>query len=432
MDRKPEKLIAAIIFLALLGYLGVFLHGLFTPQIRLLPDSYEYLQAAGNLLDHGTFYAGNLDKEIDFSLYSRRPPGYPVLLMLLSLLSSSLSLVAAFQVLLVFTGGFMLWDLNRKMEVPPRANAAALAIYFFYPGQLIYSQMIMAEIVLQFLLLASAWFLIRFLRGKTASNIVMLNCCLAAAVLCKPVMLYFWIPNLLLHVFLYRRFSLKVILVAALLPLAATSAWSWRNYQLTGVYHYSSMKVTHMKFSLPDPEEGHGRDSGRDFAEDYRKTEASSIRKLLNPAQAYETMISTARKTASFFVDPGRFDIYRFVPIEGQEKSTKTFLHWNREWKGYFQITPNWVLAVLGILLLLNIFVLIAFLLFPFIPGPDIFLRLFLTLLVFYNSLVVGYAAMGTARYRLTVEPLLIAGAVAALSFLSQKHRLRKRAASGQ
>ena len=89
-------------------------------------------------------------------------------------------------------------------------------------------------------------------------------------------------------------------------------------------------------------------------------------------------------------------------------------------------------LAVLGILLLVNIFVFLAFLLFPFIPGPDIFLRLFLTLLVFYNSLVVGYAAMGTARYRLTVEPLLIAGAVAALSFLSQKHRLRKRAASSQ
>ena len=79
--------------------------------------------------------------------------------------------------------------------------------------------MIMAETVLQFLILASAFFLVLFIKQKSWGFIILLNICLGMAVLCKPVMLYFWVPNLFLHILLFRKTSRKVVLAASLIPI---------------------------------------------------------------------------------------------------------------------------------------------------------------------------------------------------------------------
>ena len=105
MDRQTYKFLLVVIAIATLMYSAAFLHGVFKPGIRLLPDSFEYLKAADNMREHGTFYAGSLKNEIDYVLYSRRPPGYPFLLLILSLASPSLVLPMIFQVFLTFSRG---------------------------------------------------------------------------------------------------------------------------------------------------------------------------------------------------------------------------------------------------------------------------------------------------------------------------------------
>lgn len=428
LDRKDYRFLLAVIALACLVYLAAFLHGVFSPEIRLLPDSFEYLRAAENMRGHGVFYSGPLNREIDFSLYTRRPPGYPVLIMLLSMVLPSASLIAAFQAAMVFLGGYFLWEINRGIGIPARFNIIALAVYLLYPGQVIYSQMIMAETILQFFLLASVWFLLRFLKHESAIHIIGANLCLGAAVMCKPVMLYFWVPSLLLHLLLFKKHPKKIILAALFIPLAASSLWSLRNYQVTGVYHFSSLKSTHMRFSIPDAEEKTSNSSREDFSTDYRRTEKRALDILLDPERAGERIVKVARKTAGFFLDPGRFDIYRFIPVRGLEVSTRELIRRDEDWKRYFRALPVPVIIYLGVLLFLNLLIIMLFLPFPFLSRPDPFLRFFMVLLVLYNSMVVSLASLGTARYRLAVEPLLIMGAAAVAASAWRRFKNRKEA----
>ena len=167
-----------------------------------------------------------------------------------------------------------------------------------------------------------------------------------------------------------------------------------------------------MKFSIPNAEE-RIIISREDFSADYRRTEKRSLDNLLDPERAGKTMIKVSRKTAGFFLDPGRFDIYRFIPVRGTDVSTGVLLHWDEDWSRYFRSLPVPVIIYLVILLFLNLLIVIFFIPFPFLSRPDLYIRLLIALLVLYNSMVVSLAALGAARYRLAVEPLLIIGAAA-------------------
>ena len=425
MGRQTYKFLLAVIILTALVYSAAFLHGIFKPEIRMLPDSFEYLTAADNMKEHGTFYAGSLKNKIDYVLYSRRPPGYPFLLFILSLASPSLALPVIFQVFLTFSGGILLWHLNNELKIPPLLNVSALGVYLLHPCQIIYSQMIMAETVLQFLLLASAFFLILFLKRKSWIFIVLLNICLGMAVLCKPVMLYFWVPNLFLHILLFRKTSRKVILAASLIPILFISLWSWRNYQVTGVYHFSSLKASHIRFSIPGAADTFESTSKEDFSKTLSNADELTSKILLSPQAMSGKLLYMSINMTAFFLDPGRFDAYRFIPLKGENISTSTFLNPDEEWNSYFRNISAPVLIYLGLLLLINLIIILAFIPFPFMADNDPYLRLYILLVVLYMSSVVAMAAMGTARYRLAVEPLLIAGAAAATA--SAWRRLRNR-----
>ncbi|MFH1965817.1 MAG: hypothetical protein ABIJ42_09810 [Acidobacteriota bacterium] len=423
MDRQTYKFLLIVIAIAGFFYSAAFLHGLYTPEIRLLPDSLEYLAAAENLKDHGVFYSGSLKGETDYALYTRRTPGYPFLLCILSMVSPSLSLPVLFQVLLIFTGGFLFWRINEEMGIPPPLNVFALAVYLLYPGQIIYSQMIMAETILEFLILSSVYFLVLYLKQKAAVFIILVNLCLGFAVLCKPVMLYFWVPNLVLHLLLFRKTSRKIILAASLIPVLFISLWSWRNYQVTGVYHFSSLKASHMRFFIPEVPDKFESGSKAGFSEEFSKTERLAADILLNPSEAGSKIFESSKNMVSFFLDPGRFDIYRFIPIEGENISTRIFFHWNEDWGKYIRRVPAPILLYLGLLLLANLLIVLAFIPFSFMSGPDFFLRLYVLLIILYIGAVVSVAGLGAARYRLSVEPLLIAGAAAAAASAWQKFK---------
>jgi len=402
-----------VISFAILAYALAFLHGSYNPEIRLLHDSHEYLTSAHNLKNHGVIYSGSLKGEVDYALYSKRPPGYPFLLMLLSLVSPSLSLPVLFQVLLIFLGGFFLWKINEEAEVPRKLNILALAVYLLYPGQIIYSQMIMAETALQFLLLSSVYCLSRFLNSKRSLPILSLNLCIGASILLKPVMLYFWIPNLILHLLYFKKTSKKILLIAPLLPLLCISLWSWRNYQATGVYHFSSLQATHMKFIIPGGDNTLSGNNKEAFKKEINETAEKSAEAMLDPETAIDNIVHDTKNMFAFFLDPGRFDLYKFIPLEGKRISTHIFFWPKAEWSKYFRAIPVPILIILIFLIVCNLLIITAFIPFAFNSKTEIFLRLYIFTVILYMGAVVSFAALGTARYRLSVEPLLIIGAAA-------------------
>ena len=426
MTKKTHRILLLVIFIAALAYLLAFLHGLYSPEIRLLPDSHEYLNAANNLKNHGVFYSGSLKAEIDYSLYSKRPPGYPFLLMLLFLVSPSLALPVLFQVLLIFLGGFLLWRINENAEVPWKLNVLALAVYLLYPGQIIYSQMIMAETALQFLLLSSVYCLMLFLKRKSSLPILLLNLCIAASILLKPVMLYFWIPNLILHLLYYKKTSKRILLIAPLLPLLCISLWSWRNYQATGVYHFSSLQATHLKFFIPGGDNTLTVKSKEAFKKEIRETKEKSAEAMLDPDTVIDNIVHDTKNMFAFFLDPGRFDLYKFIPVEGKRVSSHIFYWPATEWSKYFRAIPIPILILLCIFFACNLLIITAFLPYAFISKTHFFLRLYLITVILYMGGVVSLAALGTSRYRLSVEPLLIIGAAATAAHVWNFYKNRK------
>lgn len=69
-----------------------------------LVDSYEYLQLSENILTHFEFYSYDLNAEIDYASYTKRPPLYAIFILITSFLLQSTVLTLIVQnILSVFS-----------------------------------------------------------------------------------------------------------------------------------------------------------------------------------------------------------------------------------------------------------------------------------------------------------------------------------------
>jgi 4-amino-4-deoxy-L-arabinose transferase-like glycosyltransferase len=176
----------------------------------------------------------------------------------------------------------------------------------------------MAEILVQFLLFLSFVFLIAGIKKNSLNLLGLTNLTLGLAALTKPVMVYFWIPNLLYHVWLaYRLRSVKLV-GWAFIPLLIVSGWSYRNYLVTDYYHFSSIKTINMSFNLDGssnpqalPLTEYSRT--KDFGSWSREVERVFIQDRLSnwPTTVYRQFLGTL----AFLLDPGRFDIFQILGI---------------------------------------------------------------------------------------------------------------------
>lgn len=410
----------SLLLVALLVYGGAFTFGVLNPETRWTVDSHEYALAARNLADSGPLYAGELGSETDPALYTRRPPLYPLLVLLPLLMTPSGAAVALVQIALTFAGAWLVWRILSSLRIEGRLRRAALGIYLLYPAQIIYSQAVMAEILLQFLFLLALYALIRFLDTERVHWLVLMNVALALAPLCKPIALYFWIPNLGFQIWLGFRYNRRSLILLGLIPLLSVSLWSYRNQLRTGHYHFSSIVTQYMRYTTPRElrEEVAEGELGQEVDASWRGYWRSRIENWprLMPAHI--------RGAALFLVDPGRFDFYLFFGLE-QDVSGLRFLRadTSQRWAQLSGI-PAGILVSLAALAALNMAIAVAF------PGflalrripPEI--RLFMGLVVSYHCLAVG--TVGFSRYRLAVEPYLIIGATLTVSWLIQHYRSRR------
>jgi hypothetical protein len=89
-------------------------------------------------------------------------------------------------------------------------------------------------------------------------------------------------------------------------------------------------------------------------------------------------------------------------------------------WPTLGRIPPP-ILAFLGVLALVNVFVLAAFIYFVFRARVPVELRVFAALLVLYAALITG--SIGASRYRLVVEAILLLGVPFFVKRLCERRR---------
>lgn len=414
----PRELLI-LLCLASIIHLFLWAYGQNSPSARRTNDSPEYLRAAENFLSSGTFYSGRMDRQPQPAMFSRRPPLYPLLIAALRSISKDTGLIVFVQIILSLTGAILIWKILCYLEFRRTITTFVTALFLFYPTQIIYTHLVMAEVLLQWMLLSSFYFLVRFQETEKWYHLALCNLFLGLTALTKPVMVYFWVPNLFFHIWWMRRLARQKLILLALIPLSLVSLWSYRNYLHTNYFHFSSIKTSNMLHvnirGIVRQTEGKERAHSltreleektkrtQDFAEASRTVERAFFETMI---KNWRTLITAyPRGSLLFFLDPGRFDIYEFLElphnIRGGEILRADF--WNKLRK--LKEIPVSILSYLTVVGAINILLLAGLFYFLFDRRYPIELKSFSLLLLFYVLAIV--APTGLSRFRLSVMPFL-------------------------
>ena len=423
-------------FLALVAALFFVAWGVsaFSGQ-HTISDSRDYLHQAENLEAGGFWYAGDVGAPVDARLFSRRPPGYALFLVVLRVVSEHPLWIAFWQSLFGVATWALLWKALVRMGGPPRWGVLALGLALA-PAVLFYAQMVMSDVLFAFVLVAAFERFVAFVGGGRLRDLVFYNALLALGLLVKPVLLYFWLFNVPLTAYaLWARGArgqrLWPTALTLLLPLTAVGL-GLVNQTQTGVFEVSSIQTENLL------EQNAGRllsrtgetgvleaaearsDAMESYPERARFQAAAAREIILARPVAYAAL--HLQGVVNFFLDPGRFDLQVFFALPPPEGPGLMARYSAEGWGGVLRglaALPPFQTLVLVLLLVWNALVLAAFtwwVLRGAAPRP---VRLAALVLVGYCALVTG--PVGAARYRLAVYPLMLLAAPFALDRLQSR-----------
>ena len=388
-----------------------------------LADSLQYLTIADNLLEHGTFYGWNLNEPIDMQGYSQRPPGYPFFLLPFRLFSDSVFPVLFLQILVstgTFLGVLKLW---RELELKISPLWGLVPALVFFPAQLIYSNMIMSEILFQAFVFWAFYFLVKFLREPRGKYLLFYNLLICAGLLTKPVLYLWWIPNLVILGWLAYKHKKFQWILFGVLPIVAITSWCGINYTRTGYYHFSSItsinllnyNASRTLVAVYGAEKEDSIILGvmtqaktiKDFQEreEYMKGEATRL--IMEHKGAYAKQ--HAKGMVNFFLDPGRFDLYHFFGLEEGEFHGLLFYFSRDGYAGIFQFIkeqPPLPATSLILIMVWNGLLLLGLLNFLFLKRVPWEIRLLVLLMVGYICAATG--PLGASRFKIPIYPLLV------------------------
>lgn len=405
----------------------LFSHVLRHPQAAFLADSVEYLDQARNMLHYGFAYAGKLTAPVDPLLLTRRTPGYPLFLLALIAVCDCVGLLILANILLALLGVFLLWRVLGYFDASARLRTACVLLYLLHPTQALLTNLLMADILFQVMVLGGLVMIIEFTTKDKIRYLVLSNVILAAGVLVKGVLVYFWLPSLLLHYVPAVRYKRKGIAFLPLLLLLAVGAWSFRNFRITGCWHYTSTKATNLllhnaKHALAPSLGPEGAGAIVDGLHS-RALDQAGLRNQIRLMESFSREIISEHFSdylgqhlagvVNLFADPGRFELFQFFSLEFGRGLMAA--HLEQGYPGILRALldiPVPLLVLLTVTVGANLLLFVSFLVFAVDlvrnsehrnEAP----RWFLALICVYIPLVVG--PVGSARYRLAIQPLLIA-----------------------
>ena len=412
------------------GYLGVVL-GLYLLVFGLqlgfkrpyLTDSQQYIQLADNLLDHGVFYGWDLDAPIDPEGYTQRPPLYPLLILLFRVFTDSPYPLLFAQAL---WGVFNCWGLYRFWEgLPLRVSPlwSMIPALLLFPSQLIYSQLVMSELLFQSCIIWSFLFFVRFMRDPQPRYLLFYNLLLCAGLLTKPVLYLFWLPNVGVMGWLAFRHKNWRFWAMGGLPIATILLYCGLNYARTGYYHFSSITAINLLHynayhTLLDAEGAAAADSTiaavrttafqiDDFGERETFMKSAATRLLLTHKGTYLKL--HLKGMLNFFMDPGRFDLYHFFGLQKTDFKGLLYYFSRDGYRGVFrflQDQPTVPAFTLVLVMAWNALLLVSLFNFIFIRQISWEIRVLGLFLVFYVCAVTG--PLGASRFKVPVYPLLV------------------------
>ncbi len=409
-------------------------------------DSEEYTLMAENIQNEGVIYSWHWSETPDPKYYTLRPPLYGLLILFTKWIWDTDFAILVLQNILSLLTIFALEQLVRRWGVGKERYIILTLGLLLFPTYMIFVNMVMTDFLLGIFLFWGFYSVYRYIEEKRLGWLLLYNLILCAALYLKPVLIYFWVPNLLFSIWLFLLNRRWPILIMPFLLLGAMQLWNARNEQVTGWNHFSSIQTINIcnfnmrqllrtKYDWPTADSTVAHiwkvaDQKEDFAEhsEYLMDTCKNVLLQNFPTYSYVHI----RGMFSFFLDPGRHDILKFFRI--QPRKMMSFFNeldkrgltglWN-----YFQNISIGLLLIYIIVFFWNIITLVCFLRFPFDKRLDVRLRILLFGLVGYVcmlSVTIGYSRFKVGLYPLLLIVLVMSGSYFWKHYISKFiHKIR-------
>jgi 4-amino-4-deoxy-L-arabinose transferase-like glycosyltransferase len=388
-----------------------------------MSDSKEYLRQAYNIKNHLTLYCADLTKQINPAFYSRRTPLYGLLILISKTLYNSNYFVLVIQNIFSLLNIFGLIRLLKEFKFDFDIRKILLVFLVLFPAQYIYSNIVMSEILLQTLIFWSLYNLYYYIKQKKQRNILYFNILLGLAVLTKPVLIYFWVPNLLFMIYLFIKNKRWTTIVYGFIQPLVILLLTLYNYNTTGSFQYSSNKqvsyldysATFLLITVRGEEVGWKK---WEEAHSYLDT-ISNYSFLVKESERIATEIILANKTEylklhlkgmlNYFFDPGRYDLNYLLSIK---ESNHTGLMYAFAKGGYGEIfafigrQPAFVVVYIALMMIINLLLFCSLFLFLFNRRIYFEMKIFIVTMILYMSFVSGI--LGTMRYKIHIYFLML------------------------
>ena len=334
-------------------------------------DSVEYQNATHNLLKNNLLYAGEINKSIDYRLFSKRTAGYPLFLIFQNNVSWVVGIASALLLIInYFLGLGILSTLTKKRK----ANHTYSWIFLLNVPLFLHTSFVMADLLLASIINLAVFV---FCQKQTSwsKKIVTLSILWCLGVLVKPVIL----PSILLSpiVFAYLGFKHRKFYFSSLLPGLVFVLVSFFNQQQTGVFEYSSISTINLgqynsKLLIA---EKYGYDSAQSYALKSEFMVPRNKDAYLNYKKnlqylATETIFTNWPSylkihligSVKMILDPGRYELYTFLGITPSAFSLTEMIY-AKDWQKLklFMFSDIWVLLVFAVLFIVNVFKFLVF-----------------------------------------------------------------------
>ncbi|MEX0986519.1 MAG: hypothetical protein WD052_03495 [Bacteroidales bacterium] len=411
------------ILIIVLIHLGFLVIQLFS-QNYLLDDSKEYINTADNLITEGILYCDDPEGDTDPAFYTKRTPGYPLFLLPVRLVTGSLVPVIILQMLLSIGAILIMLKIFKPGK---NSRYLLIALVALFPAQFIYANLVMSEILFQFVVMAAVAVFFRYIQTKKIKVLWYYQLLIITGILIKPVLYLFVIVNILLFIYLYFRTRQRLVIISSLVPLIFVIIFGGINQHRTGYFHISSIqhinlvdynlyfymmnregKEKAMEKREQIHEECNRHLNYRDQAICLSKSATDYFREDLKAYGLFH-----AKGMVRFFLDPGRFDLYHFFGIKSEPGRGFLYQLNNGGLRGawdYFLAQPVLIILLLLLIAMVNLLRLVGFLFFLFNRQFNIEFRLFLLLLTGFLAFATG--PLGASRFMLPVVLILTGGAV--------------------
>lgn len=430
LNARRRSLVVAAVLIAL--HLGAFVarQHLGTAEPT---DAIEYRWAAQNLRAHGYAYAGDLAQPFRAEWVTKRPPLYPALLAFSTGGQGNDGWLFALQAMLSMVSLWLLRHIFITLWPHRWRDGYFLLFMVLIPSQLIYANLLMAEIMFQGWLVAVIASLLYYekthqLRWQWAAYLL-----LALAAFIKPIFYPIAIAAPLLAAIFSQSHGLRRSWLITWLPTITVLLYFFWNQHRTGVYTFSSIQTINLV------------DYNTYYFKVWRQEPVAALRWLDAVHAVGDTMSSYPardqffrgaaiealaadplaysffhlRGVLGFFLDPGRFDLYQFFGMNSPDEPGILFhfAHWGMAgvWS-YLSTIPLWLLAYLGCTLLANLVKAVGLLAMSFYVLrhrrhlPYLTTCGWLLALVWMLALLTG--PLGASRFALPVAPFLIGAGV--------------------